>query len=110
MSDANALPHFVRKQVELASSDFLKRLPTLAVDIEIKGLRVLLIEKKPHPTKPQPLRIPLALMDFKDNAWHLLFRGSAGGWLMVPGDEPSLSIQEKFNAIVEDPYAIFWRQ
>lgn len=110
MSETNALPHFVRKQVDVASAEFLNRFSAFPIEAEVRGCRVLLIEKRPHPMKDQPVRLPMALLDFKDDLWHLLFRGSAGGWQPVPNDAPSISIQEKFDAIFDDVYRIFWRQ
>lgn len=109
-SDDNGLPHFVRKQVEKASRELIQQLQPMSVVIEVRGKRVLLVEEKPHPVKAEQIRSPLALLDYKDDGWHLLFRGSQGSWQPLPNDCPEKSLSAKLQAILADDYGVFWRQ
>ena len=45
-----------------------------------------------------------------EDGWHLLFRGSQGGWQLLPNDRPSKSPSSKFEALATDDYGVFWRQ
>ena len=104
------LPHFVRKQVELAIPRLIQGLLPSQVVAEIHGRRVLLIELKPHPFKPESLRVPLALFDFVESHWVLLFRGSQGQWQTLPNDHLLSSFDAKVDAVLADDYRVFWRQ
>jgi hypothetical protein len=103
------LPHFVRKQAELATRRLQDELNSISILVEFHGFRVLLKELKPHPTKAESLRLPLALVDYSNDGWSLLFRGNAGQWQLLPGDEKG-SIEEKIQKIIDDSYGVFWRQ
>jgi hypothetical protein len=109
-SETNGLPHFVRKQVEKASQELIAQLKPLSIIVETHGNRVLVIEEKPHPVKPECIRSPLALLDHQEDGWHLLFRSSQGGWQPLPNDYPTKSPSSKFEVLVSDDYGVFWRQ
>ena len=104
------LPHFVRRQVELATRKLVDGLYPKKLLIEFHGNRVLVIELKPHPTKPEEIRFPLALLDFKTPHWVLLFRGNGGQWQPLPEQDLLLSLDAKIEAILADDYGVFWRQ
>ncbi len=104
------LPHFVRKQVEMATARLLEGLHPKKIVVEFHGNRVLVIEKKPHPLKPENIRSPMALLDFKSPDWTLLFRGNHGQWQPLPEENHLLSVDAKIDAILSDDYRVFWRQ
>lgn len=103
----NELPHFVRKQVALESQRLIESLKPRRILVEIHGCRLLCLELLPHPTRHESLRTPFALLDFRDQRWHLLFRTTQGHWQPVPDDQPDLNISAKINGILDDPHQLF---
>jgi hypothetical protein len=110
MSKVKELPLMVRKQAEQALNKLVQFPPQgKRLFVTFKESRVLIQEEVPHPTKPQKVRLPYALLDYSDDGWILLFRGAQGAWQRVPEDQPSVSIDDKVAIIRVDPHGVFWR-
>ncbi|MDX1342916.1 MAG: DUF3024 domain-containing protein [Reinekea sp.] len=109
-TEKKQLPYFVRKQVEMATNRLFDALPEKSFQVTVSGYRVVLQVSQPHPGKPGQIKVPLALLDFQSDGWHLFFRGANGGWQRLPEDQASRSLDAKVDAILTDPYKLFWRQ
>ncbi len=110
MAQVNELPHFVRKQAERASNRLLQHADFAHCEWQIKGTRVILVKTMPHPSGARTVKMPIALLDFKNQLWHLLFRDTQGGWQPLPASQPSKVVDEKIDDILQDDYGVFLRQ
>ncbi len=85
-------------------------MPQRKLLVKIQGVRVLVFEEKPHPVKSNSITLPLALFDYKNGQWLLLFRGSNGSWQPLPGEPPGKSLDEQVEIMIADNYQVFWDQ
>ncbi|MDN3649202.1 hypothetical protein QWZ13_09790 [Reinekea marina] len=108
MSKGNEIPPLLKKQAEQSLAKFVDQAPKGKVFIAtFKGARVLIQEQVPHPKNAKPLNLPYALLDYTDQGWQLLFRGTSGQWQLMPGDLPSAHIEEKLEQIRVDALGVF---
>jgi hypothetical protein len=109
-STAKELPHFVRKQVELATQRLHEHRSDSVFSIDIIGLRVLIKDVTPHPTKPTTIKLPLALLDYSGQGWTLLFRTGNGQWQHLPEWNQAQTLDIQIQRFIDDDYKVFWRQ
>ena len=109
-STSKELPHFVRKQVELATQRLHDPSFDSVFSIDIMGTRVLIKEVTPHPTKPTVIKLPLALLDYVDEGWALLYRTGNGQWQGLPEPKRFETLDVQIQRFIDDDYKVFWRQ
>lgn len=85
----------------------IMRAKGIRLTYKIKGHRLLIQELMPHPQQKADLLVPFALIDYKNDTWHLLFRNPDGHWQPVPCFTPSANIDSALNAVIENHQALF---
>ena len=106
MSENNeSMPHFVRKQVELAMAELAQAVPERHYHWKGQGNRWVIFSATPHPTVQGELRLPVALLRHQQDEWHLFFRGSHGDWVAVPNGRGRL--HEVIAIIKANPDSVF---
>lgn len=106
-----ALPEFVYKQAEQALHHFLtNRECSVHLEGDLHRSAIVIYEVTPHPLTHEQVRLPIALLNWRDNRWRLYFRGTRGRWVSYP-DAPTLQRPEPLLArVAQDELGIFWRQ
>lgn len=105
------LPEFVYKQAQQALSQFLsRRAGAVQLDGNVHRSAIVVYEITPHPLTQEQVRLPIGLLNWRDNRWRLYFRGTRGRWVAYP-DSPSLQRPDPLlDCIAQDELGIFWRQ
>lgn len=106
-----SLPEFVQRQAETALQQFLSvKHGGVTLGGRIRCNTILLFELTPHPLTRETVQLPLALLNWRDNAWQLYFRGAKGRWLAYPGEAGVLRPDLLLMRVAQDELGIFWRQ
>lgn len=105
------LPEFVQKQAQQALHQFLShRWCQVNLDGTIHRSAIVIYEVTPHPLTHEQVRLPMGLLNWRDNRWRLYFRGTRGRWVAFPDVPTSQRPEPLLDCIARDELGIFWRQ
>lgn len=106
-----SLPEFVQKQAEQALHHFLSSdHGGVSLGGRIHRSTIVLYELTPHPLTRETVQLPMALLNWRNNAWQLYFRGTRGRWLAYPGESELRRPEPLLMRVAQDELGIFWRQ
>lgn len=105
------LPNFVRKQAEQALMGLaVQPADGICLTGRLFKTAILIEQEQPHPLTGEVVRLPVALVNWRDDRWQLYFRGTRGRWLGCPGAGAERRPGPLLAAVAEDQLGIFWRQ
>jgi hypothetical protein len=108
---SDALPEFVLRQAQAALDHFLLESASAGqFQGRFQKTALLIQELRPHPLTGETVKLPMALLHWRDNAWRLFFRGSRGRWQRFPDIGPSIRPAPLLSHVYLDELGIFWRQ
>lgn len=110
MTKPAVLPEFVQHQAARAWQQLLEHYPDIPLTSKFYKTALVVSEVGPHPNHKETVELPVGLINWRQEAWHLYFRSTQGRWLLLPDMPASKHPQPLLLAIVQDNSGIFWRQ